>query len=222
MSARPSMCRLCLALLLACGAASAQEPEWKVLRIGNFHAGEAPAHPGTGWLALTVVDGKWHLVPAVVTATALPDLADEPPAATGVEIGTDAADAIALLRAPGLRSGKVDTPDMRFKSNARYFQYGSTMSIAFKGRQYRFEVRQKALDLTLGSTSQRLSDDVGAVDQDDSLSLVWAGDLDGDGQLDFLLAGTGKNSDSLCLYLSRAAAAGALVGAAGCSAGTGC
>ena len=119
-------------------------------------------------------------------------------------------------------AGKVDTPDMRFTNNARYFQVGSSLTIAFKGGQYRFEVRQKALDLSLGSTSQRISDDVGAVDQDDSLALVWAGDLDGDGQLDFLLAGTGKNSDSLCLYLSRAAAPGALVGAAGCSAGMGC
>ena len=100
-------------------------------------------------------------------------------------------------------AGKVDTPDMRFTNNARYFQDGSSMTIAFEGRQYRFEVRQKALDLSLGSTSQRISDDVGAVDQDDSLALVWAGDLDGDGQLDFLLAGTGKNSDA-CACTCRA------------------
>ena len=31
-------------------------------------------------------------------------------------------------------AGKVDTPDMRFTNNARYFQDGSSLTIAFEGR----------------------------------------------------------------------------------------
>ena len=213
---------LLAALLAACGAAQAQQTEWVVLRPASYHRGEAPTQPGTGWLALTVVDGKWHLVPTKLTATMGPDMGDEPPAQTGVEIKADAVDPIALLRAPGLKAGKVDTPDMRFRNNARVFEDGLSLAIAFKGRDYHFDVRNKVLTLTLGSTSQRLVDDIGDPHEDDSSSLLWAGDLDGDGQLDFLIGSTGKNSEGLCLYLSRAAAPGALVGNAGCLAATGC
>ncbi len=213
---------LAAALLAACGVASAQQTGWVVLRAASYHAGEAPMQPGTGWLALMVVDGKWHLVPTAVTATAAPDMADEPLTWTGVEIKADAVDPIALLRAPGLKPGKVDTPDMRFENKPRLLQAGSSIAIAFRGREYSFDVRGKALELTLGAVSQRLVDDVGSADEDSTTSLLWAGDLDGDGQLDFLLETTGRNSESLCLYLSRPAAPGALVGGAGCLGVTGC
>ena len=209
------------ALLAACSAASAQQTEWVVLLPASYHRGEAPTQPGAGWLALTVVDGKWHLVPTKVTATMGPDMGDEPPAQTGIEIKSDAVEPMALLRAPGLKAGKVDTPDMRFRGTSRYFSEGSVLDIAFKGRSWRFEVRKRALYLTSGAGSQRVVDDI-FIDEDSTMALVWAGDLDGDGQLDFLLASTGKNSNELCLYLSRGAAPGALVGATGCVGGTGC
>lgn len=224
---RPGMPRAAVlaGLLALAGAAPAQqaEPEWHVLQAGTVHGGEAPAKPGDGWLALKVIDGKWHLVPAVVTAMAVRDeVVGGPDDLSAVRIDVDVAGAIALLRAPGLVAGKVDTPDMRFKDNVRELGPDeSTLAVNFKGRAYRFVVHHQALDLRLDGQSTRLSDNVGD-GGDITTGLVWAGDLDGDGALDFLLEGTGFNNDSLCLYLSRGAPAGKLVQLSGCQNATGC
>jgi hypothetical protein len=52
----------------ASAPASDGEPAFNILRDDDVvhHGGEAPLRPGSGWLALDVVDGLWRLVPATL------------------------------------------------------------------------------------------------------------------------------------------------------------
>jgi hypothetical protein len=73
---------LMLAGVMSCAASMATESaaaagaEFHILRAGDdvvHHEGEAPLHPGPGWLALDVVGGLWHLLPATLRGEAAHD-----------------------------------------------------------------------------------------------------------------------------------------------------
>jgi hypothetical protein len=63
---------------------------------------------------------------------------------------------------------------------------------------------------------------VGGAESDDSASLLWAGNLDGDGQLDLLVSYRGSNNGGVCLFMSSKAPRAALVHRIACHGGVGC
>jgi hypothetical protein len=213
-----TLCALLAGAVVGAAAAPA-DGEWKVVAYINpelaFNAREVPLHPAPGGFALTVVDGLWHLVPATLSAKVTstdpkgrPDM---------VAISATPAEALAYLRLPSLSAGKVDTPDMRFKGVERDLGKG-TVAVPFKGGAWRFEARAGAAWLTDGSVRQKIADTPPPANDDDphSVSLLWAGDLDRDGRLDFLVAETGDDGATMCVWLSGRAATGQLAGKAGC------
>jgi hypothetical protein len=228
--------RRAVALALACvvlcppsmaaepAPAPAREPEFSILQDGGgdtvYHGGEAPLQPGTGWLALDVVAGRWHLLPATLRG----EQSIDPIGATntGVRLHAQPANALLYLRLPGLVAGKVDTPDIRFKNHYRPFGDAMAMPLAFKGRTWLFEVRRHELVLSEGGTSMSFGQVVDPDDLDAGLGLLWAGDLDHDGRLDFVFEGSGKNSSEICVWLSSLAKPGEPVGRASCWGTTGC
>lgn len=216
-----------LAGLLLAGSASAQPAAdaWSLLMAGEYHHGEAPEKPGRGWLALVAQGGVWRLEPAIVRATRIHDaVLDAEGQKTGIRISANYSEAIALLRFPGLRAGKVDTPNWRFKDNPRLIsRHDTPVTLSFKGEVYRIEAGQSAIHLGLGTQKTVLADLApGGEDSEDTASLLWAGDLDGDGKLDLLFAYTGYNRGGACLYLSSGAGEGALVRQLACHGGVGC
>ena len=175
-----------------------------------FEAGTSyPMHPAPGGLALVVVDHLWHLVPARIQG----DWAT-PGDTNFVRLTATPADALAYLHLPELAAGKVDTPDMRFKG-VRHELDKPVLPVSFKGRTWRFEVKDKHLSVTDGQRRQALG---WATDPDTVLRvfLAWAGDLDHDGQLDFIIESDGDDSNDLCVWLSSRAAPGELVGKVNC------
>ena len=213
-----------------CPAASAPDAEaasaFHILRDEGvaYHGGEAPLRPGSGWLALDVVDGLWHLLPATLQGEQAFDdvLGDN----TGVRIRATPAHAFLYLRLPGLVAGKVDTPDLRFKNNPRTVDDTTAIPLVFKGHAWRLDVVRHELFLGNGETRMSLgriaspSDE--GVDPDSGLALLWAGDLDRDGRLDLVFEGSDKNSGEVCVWLSSRATGGQLVGQAACWRTTGC
>lgn len=228
------MKRLALALALACAVhctasmaaepAPEPDPDFGILQDGGddnvYHGGEAPLQPGAGWLALDVVGGRWHLLPATLRGEQAIDPIGE--MNTGVRIHAEPPRALLYLRLPGLVAGKVDTPDIRFRNHYREFVGSTAMPLAFKGRTWRFDVRRHELLLSEGGTSMSFGQVVFPDDLDATLALMWAGDLDRDGRLDFIFEGSGKNSTEICVRLSSLAKAGELVGKASCWRTTGC
>jgi len=199
------------------------DPEFSILQDGDgvvYHGGEAPLQPGTGWLALDVVGGRWHLVRATLRGEQAVDPIGE--TNTGVRIHAEPPHALLYLRLPGLIAGKVDTPDIRFKNHYRPFADSTAMPLAFKGRTWSFDVRQHELFLSEGRASMSFGQVVDPDDADAGLALMWAGDLDRDGRLDVIFEGSGKNSGEVCVWLSSLAKAGEPVGKAACWGTTGC
>lgn len=198
---------------------------WLLLISGDYHGDEAPDKPGTGWLALTSVGGGWRLEPAIVRATRVYDaVLDAEGEKTGINISSNYGDAVALLKFPGIKPGKIDTPIMKFKDSPRLLSTRDTpLKIPFKGEDYLIEAKTSGIYLRKGKVKTllpRLS--AGSPASDDSASLLWAGDIDGDGKLDLLFTYSGHNNGGVCLYLSAGASEGALVQQAACHGGVGC
>lgn len=212
----------------AVGIAHAEQPAktWRFLVEGEYHGDEAPAKPGSGWLALTLNDGRWQLVPTEVRATRVFDaVLDAEGEKTGIRISSRH-QAIALLRVPGVRAGKVDTPNMRFNDNAASIAPGRPLNMVFGENSYRLEASKSGVYLKKGAQRTRLPELAvsggGNAEEADAATLQWAGDLDGDGALDLIVGYSGYNRSGACLFLSSTAASGQLVGLVACHGGVGC
>ena len=173
-----------------------------------------------------MVGGRWHLLPASLQGEPAHDgVVDGSDDKTGVRLRAAPAHAFLYLRLPGLTPGKVDTPDVRFKDRARPMDDSTALALAltFNARPWRLDVRQHEIFVTDGSTTMSFGNATGTDDgAPDSVALLWAGDLDRDGRLDFIFEGSGNNDCTLCVWLSSRATAGQLVGRAACWRTTGC
>jgi len=217
----------CTASMATEPAAAAAEPEFHILQDGDaivYHPGEAPLHPGPGWLALDVVGGLWHLLPATLRGErARDEIADSD---DGVRLHADPAGALLYLRLPGLVAGKVDTPDLRFKGHARELDASTALALPFKGHVWNLDGRHGELVLSEGSSRMSFGPMLARSDPDfdteEGLMLLWAGDLDRDGRLDFIVEGNGNNSKDVCVWLSSRAKPGELLGEPTCWHTIGC
>lgn len=180
-----------------------------------FRAEDVPRHPAAGGFALVIVGGLWNLVPATIAGRVPKDNPD------AVAIDATPADALAYLRLPGLTAGKVDTPDMRFKDVERDIGR-KTVAVPFKAVPYRFELGKRGASvLTDGVTRQQVVEPGaardGSAEQDmRSVTLLWAGDLDRDGKLDFIVSDWFDDGGTMCVWLSSRASPGQLAGKAAC------
>lgn len=201
---------------------------WHLLMPGEYHAGEAPTEPGSGWLALTVVAGRWHLVPTQVRAEPMHDsVLDAEGQQTGIRISASHADALALLRGPRLQPGHVPTPALRFRAGAIALQPEQPIALPLGTARYQLLLQGAHIVLRQGAQRSRLPDLSYSATQEDaghiqSASLRWAGDLDGDGRLDLILDHSGYNHGGSCVYLSTLARPGELLGRLACHTGVGC
>jgi hypothetical protein len=211
-----------LSFAIKAGAQPAPE-RWSILVPGDHHSDEAPAAPGSGWLALAVVNGAWRLEPVRVKAERFRDvLEDAKGMKTGTRITESRGDALVLLRLPSLKPGRVETPNMQFLKNERQVWSGvSSLKIPFKGEIYEIEVKESKVYVRKNGI-RTLLPGLDAEEDTDTVTLIWAGDLDGDGHLDFLFRSNGPNSVGVCLFLSGDAPTGSLVRKVGCHDITGC
>ncbi len=163
--------------------------DWKGM---DCDAACVAAHRRQRWLALVPGQGGWSLLP---TRLSFDDVD-----AKGVR--SSVAGAEFYLAHPALAVGRAATPDMRFKGNPRSFlgPQAAPLRIAFHGRAYQLAV--EGHDVVLRSGDRKSV--VGREDADEyeETSLLWAGDLDGDGKLDLILDRRNSKSAGTCLMLS--------------------
>ena len=211
------MRRIALILALAAAAAPALSAnadaagDWQMIpSLPDDHvkrADQVPLHPASGGLALSVVDGLWHLVPLTLGVRFR-----SPTDQDFVVVAAKPADALVYLHLPGLVAGKVDSADMRFKG-VTYELDKPSLAIPFKGALWRLEAKAGKLTLTDGAHRQAMGS---ASDESDmrTVRLVWAGDLDRDGKPDFLVDTSSDDDGWQVLYLSSRAKPGDFVGEA--------
>jgi hypothetical protein len=207
-----------------CGEAAAQKrgTQLRLIETGEFHGDEITARTGERWLGLFPTAGGFSLRPSALKVEAVHDpVVDESPATkTGKRVSVGgAARPVFLLKGAGrLPRGAVRTAFAGEKNLGN----AETIPLSLGGRDYVLRVvsddpnpaghlvQNSRLILTSGGESQVL---FSAREHDDAgWSLLWAGDLDGDGELDLYLdLSRHYNTSERRLFLSTPAARKSLV-----------
>ena len=146
------------------------------------------------WLALVPGKDGWSLEP---TKLSFDDVN-----AKGVQSSVDGAEF--YLAHPAVVAGHAATPNMRFKGKPYQFfdKHVAPLRIAFHDRAY--EIGVEGHDVVLRSGGRKSV--IGGIDPDDSTDtmLFWAGDLDGDGEIDLIVDRSNSKNGQYCLMLSSA------------------
>ena len=132
-----------------------------------------------------------------------------------MKLVSDQPDALFLLRHSTLRAGKVETPRLELKDNQLRPRDGH-VNIQWRGKGYRFIESGLDVEFVSDNTKTRLGQLRKANDDEYYSSLVWAGDLDRDGQLDVIVQYSSYDTQKVCLYLSSVASQGSLVKEVSC------
>lgn len=227
--------KLLLAVLISTLAASSAAAGTPQLALPGeaFHGDEVPARNGETWWALVVEGGSARLQSSVLAVKAVVDpVLDEEGQTTGRSVAAPGLQPLVLLRGiAALKAGPV--PVATDPSQARPLAPNEKIALALGERRWtlsnrckRIEGDSKAedkrahLDCTLvlddGSTVQELAPGGQVYFEDGEeaateAQLLFAGDLDHDGQIDLLLDTSDHyNMDRPTLFLSGAGKGGQL------------
>jgi hypothetical protein len=208
-----------LLALMATGRADADPlPGAELLVLDNYGDTQLPAHYRTGWWAICPGDPA-HLQPATVTRRSVPD--DVGP--TFRVSAAPCTDALFLVRAKGGLSAR-EVPTATWTTVG----HGLSKEVEITLGSQRTQLRVRGApehDQWLEVGDQRPQKIRLARAEDewhlDDWKLVWAGDLDGDGALDFVVREMG-DGDGVELFLSSRAKPGKRVGKAASTSFGGC
>jgi len=175
---------------------------------------QAPVETGKGWLALQRTEAGWELVSSQLRSEAVKKTDERGRTSEGMKLTSDHPDALTLLRHPALRPGPVVTAPLDFRS--RHRPRDGVLNLAWKPTPYQLSERGLNVALSRGKTSQTIGQIKKVGDSEFHASLMWAGDLDRDGQLDLIVEFIASDASEVCLYLSSPAARGRLLKKVSC------
>ncbi len=201
----------------AASTAFAQESEpdscavLQPLRMLADDVGDAGTDLGDGWLALAPDGNRWKLAPARIR------LEPVQPDGIVVDVTPDVKHAVALLRCTSLRPGRVDAVNLAFPNGGRVIEPGpEPLRFAFHGHRYALRYTASGAVIAEGGGKRSVLHDFGGDPPPFRVTLIWAGDLDRDGRLDFLMEFGSEIGTNFCLFTSGNAKENELVGPAGC------
>jgi hypothetical protein len=203
--------------------AQKRAPQISLVETGEFHGDEVSAKSGERWLGLFPTAAGFTLLPTTLKVEAVHDsVVDQKPGIkTGKKVSVShTREPVFLLRgAAGMLSRGAVTAVF---SGRESLGNGEVVNLKLGNNNYRLRVisndptpadylaQNSKLLLTAGAKSQVLFSV--AEHADASWALLWAGDLDGDGQLDLYMdLNTHYNSSQRRLFLSTRASRGKLV-----------
>jgi len=213
-----------LITILCCGATAQKRiSRISLITTGEFHGDEITAKSGERWLGLFQTTGGFALLPATLKVEMVQDaIVDEnPEVKTGKKVSVNRArKPLFLLKGAGsLRGNAVRTA---FAGPENNLVNGESVDLRLGGRSYNLKVvsndptrveyvvANSRLILSTGAKSQVIFSV--EVPDDGGWSLLWAGDLDGDGELDLYMDLHNKyKSSQRRLFLSSQASHGNLV-----------
>ncbi|KVD63091.1 hypothetical protein [Burkholderia ubonensis] len=180
-------------------------------RFAVADIGDAGDYPKDGWLGLLPDRNHWELVPARIRFEPVQGY-DEV-----VDVTSDQDKSIVLLHCELLKAGKVETATMPFANNERTIEpHAKPLHIGFHGHQYDLRYTASGSVTAEGDGKRSILHDFGGSTPPFRASLIWAGDIDRDGRLDFLMEFESDIGANFCLLTSGRARERELVGRAGC------
>jgi len=178
---------------------------YNLMTVGSFHRNEIHVKNGELWHGLYVGKNGFEIKATRVKVERVEDpVIDESGAKTGkkVSVGTQSKPILLTRKIRGLRAGPVKTVFYGFhhlENKARMtlflnesnpFEYNTITG------PYYFKASELELEFEHANKKQKISNDHA------TMYLVWAGDLNRDGRLDFLLYSPGGNTTYMRLYVS--------------------
>lgn len=203
-----------------------------LLRVGQFHGEEVKQKSGLTWIGLFPASkaGQYELKETKVAISIVNDpIVDDPKQKTGKKVAVASkAEPIVLLRGiSGLKAGKVVTCTV----STDHLSAGTTMklnagkdttNLVVSGKKGKESVANYSIVVQRAGIKQELFKEK-EISTDGSPTLLWSGDLDGDGHADFLIDVTNHyNMTQPTLFLSSKAKPGKLVEKVASHTATGC
>jgi hypothetical protein len=194
-----------------------------IIEVTVYHGEELHTKSGLTWMGLFPTKaGQFELRPTRVNVTMVHDEINDEPVnqKTGKKVTTsDKVEPLVLVKdVPALKAGKVITsttyqkerPDVGAKLKLNVGGKESTLTVGGvkKDKEYRSQYK---VVLETGGVKQTVYERKEVADSSFP-SLLWAGDLDGDGKLDLIMDTTDNyNVRNVTLFLSTKAKPGKLV-----------
>ncbi|MFZ6757947.1 hypothetical protein ACO0K9_12130 [Undibacterium sp. Ji50W] len=214
---------LTVSLTAWCGSAAASD----ILELQDYHASEAKTESKGPWLGLQQASKGWRLVAVKPQFKKIPDPLDK----SGVRVSANISNTRMILSDPGLKAGAVTLSDEAKVVNGSIDEefelstlppLGQERLMHLHGDEYHLQNREGRIYLELNGVAQYLFDYT-ENKEDNNAKIIWVGDLDHDGKLDFIFdASSQYNVTELRLYLSGGAAKGELLKLVAQRKATGC
>ncbi len=208
-----------------------------IIKPNEYKLDEVPKNIGVNWLALVKSSNEqWSLFPATAKngECSVCGLSDR-------KITSNQPNALFLLRHKDLKPGPVHSSPLNFGvyAGAHLFENSSPVDMKFNGREYRFAWGEKRSKITTLEDGEKIDSGYRSIvlirgeekqiigkrplwNDEGTHMLAWAGDLDGDGLLDFIIEDSFYNGSLTCLYLSSPAPKNKLVKRVSCYSTSGC
>lgn len=185
-----------------------------LMRIGSFHNGEVPSVAGKNWFGLYINGERAELkaaTPRIRTVfDGINDDESNKASYSGKEVILKGVEPLFLLRRKGLEAGEVKQATLSYVNEEQNAVFeNTTYVLQYKCGAKNKETGAKSCKVSIiGNGRSQFLGQATLIDDSDfseTLRILWAGDLDRDGKIDFIIENSRYNNTDTLLMLSSAA-----------------
>lgn len=185
-----------------------------IMRVGTFHQGEVPSVAGKNWFGLYVNGDQAELkatTPRIKTVfDGINDEESNKASYSGKEVSLKGPAPLLLMRRAGLEAGALKQASMLNKDDGQTIQFeNTTYLVQYKCGAKNKESGAKSCKVHLvGNGRSQFLGDANLIDDSEfseTIRVLWAGDIDRDGKIDFIIENSRYNNSDTILMLSSGA-----------------